>query len=283
MPDGRLRRGLTTLPCRLFTSEATVDLDDSASELTVTPTWKTKALRAALLTAAELGLPSLRGVLTVTSSIEVSLGFGSSTSDVTASIRAVLNAFGGELEHGRIARLAVAAESAADPLMFDEMVLFAHREGQLIESFGTTLPPIAVLGFPLGIGPVDTLSLPRARYDAQEIRHFDELRVHLRCGALAGDLATIGRVATQSARLNQRFLPVPLFDDLMGVARRTGAAGLQIAHSGSIGGILFDPASPEHAHAAVRTEKELSAIGIDDCWYYVEEPEPVRPLIGSAD
>ncbi|MEU6298720.1 GHMP family kinase ATP-binding protein [Streptomyces erythrochromogenes] len=267
----------------MFTSEATVELDDRASELTVIPYWKAKALRAALLTASDLGIPSLRGVLRVESSIEVSLGFGSSTSDVTASIRAVLDAFGGNPHHARVARLAVQAESAADPLMFDEMVLFAHREGRLIESFHAALPPVAVLGFQLGLGPVDTLALPRARYNPDEIGRFDELRGLLRRAARTGDLAAIGRVATESARINQRFLPVPRFDDILGVARSTGTVGLQVAHSGSIGGFLFDPADPDHAQSVARAEKELSAIGIDGCWYYAAEPESIRPRTGGTD
>ncbi|RPK41077.1 L-threonine kinase [Streptomyces sp. ADI93-02] len=270
MPDGKLRRGLTTLSCALFTSEASLELDGAASTLTVSPAWKAKALRAALVTAEEIGLPQLRGVLHVRSSIEVGRGFGSSTSDVTATIRATLDAFGLELDNARIARLAVLAESAADPLMFDDMLLFAHREGLVIESFEVPLPAVAVLGFPLNIGPVDTLAFPRARYNRNEIIRFDELRLELRSGALAGDLAAIGRVATESARINQRFLPVPQFQDLLDIATSAGAAGLQIAHSGSIGGFLFAPGDPGVSHSIEQAEKQLQAIGVSESWYYLE-------------
>ncbi|MFD9477502.1 MULTISPECIES: GHMP kinase [Streptomyces] len=283
MPGGRLCRGLTTLPCRLFTSEATVELSDGAPELAVVPAWKTKALRAALLTASDLGISQLRGVLRVESSIAVSLGFGSSTSDVTASIRAVLDAFGVELDHACVARLAVQAESAADPLMFDDMVLFAHREGRVIESFHAPLPALAVLGFPLGLDPVDTLAFPRARYDRNEIRQLDALRDQLRLAVLTGDLPAMGHVATESARINQRFLPVPRFGDLVRMARNAGAAGLQVAHSGSIGGFLFDPADPDLLETITRAEKELRAFGVGDSWYYLEEPESARPLISRTD
>ncbi|MFF2226419.1 GHMP kinase [Streptomyces globisporus] len=270
MPDGGLRRGLTTLSCALFTSEASLELDDAASTLTVSPTWKTKALRAALVTAEEIGFPHLRGVLNVRSSIEVGCGFGSSTSDVTATIRATLDAFGVELDNARIARLAVLAESAADPLMFDDMLLFAHREGLVIESFEVPLPAVAVLGFPLNIGPVDTLTFPRARYNRKEIHRFDELRLELSSGALAGDLAAIGRVATESARINQRFLPIPHFKDLLNIAENTGAVGLQIAHSGSIGGFLFAPGDPGVSRRIEQAEEKLQAINVSESWYYLE-------------
>ncbi|MFF3740986.1 hypothetical protein [Streptomyces sp. NPDC002566] len=147
MSGGRLCRWLATLPYRLFTSEATVELDERAADLTVTPEWKTKEHRAALLTASDLGIPPLRGVLPVESNIEVSLGFGSSASAVAASVRAVLYAFGGERDHARVARPAVQAKSAAIPSCSTRWCSSFHREGRLIESLR------AALRRPRGRGP----------------------------------------------------------------------------------------------------------------------------------
>lgn len=65
--------------------------------------------------------------------------------------------------------------------------------------------------------------------------------VQPRLAALTSDLAAVGGIATESARIDQRLLPVPRFDDLVGVARSTGTTGPQIAHSGSIGASSLRP------------------------------------------
>ncbi|MEV8115788.1 GHMP kinase [Streptomyces xiamenensis] len=268
--DGRLRRGLTTLPCALFSSEATVELSSSAENLRVEPGWKSKARQAACATLAAVGVPRLGGVLRVRSNIEVGLGFGSSSGDVTATIRAVLDALGMSLPVEDIARIAVAAESAADPLMFDDMLLFAHREGEVIESFGVPLLPLAVLGFPLGIGPVDTLSHPPARYTPGEIEQFDEMRVRMRCGTAGGDLREIGRIATESATVNQRFLPVPHFAKLLKIHAHVEAVGIQVAHSGSVGSFLFDATDADLMSKTELAREYLGNIGVEKNWYYEE-------------
>ncbi|WP_162240362.1 hypothetical protein [Nocardia arizonensis] len=48
-------------------------------------------------------------------------------------------------------------------------------------------------------------------------------------------------MATASARLNQRFLEKPELETLVEIAAEHGAAGVQVAHSGSVAGVLFDP------------------------------------------
>jgi len=271
--DGRIRRGLVTLPCPLFSSQATVHLDPALSVLAVQPEWKTKALRAAMATISRITDSTVGGLLTIHSDVAVGLGFGSSTSDVTASIRAVCTALGTRLPDTEIARIAVEAESAVDPLMFDAMMLFAHRDGEIIESFETTLPELGVLGFRLNIGAVDTLRHPPARYTPQEISALDTLLDRLRTCLASGDVAGLGAVATASARLNQRFLPIPGFDTLTGIADSVAAAGIQIAHSGNIAGLLFDPSDEDVEHRRALAAKSLSALGFTDSWYYTHRSD----------
>jgi uncharacterized protein involved in propanediol utilization len=143
------------------------------------PAWRQKARRAAELTVLEIA-PGAGGCLEITSDVPLGRGLGSSTSDVLAAIRAVADSFGLVLPPVGVARLAVEAELASDSLMFDHSaVLFAHREGTLIEDFGAELPPLQVLGFGTG-GPVDTLAHVPARYSEQELDVFGELRIMLR-------------------------------------------------------------------------------------------------------
>ncbi|TIW02170.1 MAG: kinase, partial [Mesorhizobium sp.] len=78
--------------------------------------------------------------------------------DVVASIRAVAATLKIQLRTSSIGRLAVAAERASDAIAFDDhAVLFAQREGVVIENFGGALPPLLLIGFKANDGvPVDT-------------------------------------------------------------------------------------------------------------------------------
>ncbi|MEV1025580.1 hypothetical protein [Streptomyces sp. NPDC050264] len=267
---GRLRRALITLPCPLYESHAVFEPADSTG-ITLADPWRTKARRAAELTLRSLGGVPAGGTLTLTSNIPPSRGFGSSTADVVATIGAVHDAAGRRPGPARYAALAVAAETASDALMYaHRTVLFAHREGTVVEDMGGPLMPLTVVGFGTsahGLG-TDTLVLAPARYSVWEIQAFRPLLGSLRRALRTGDVALLGRVATASALINQRHLPVPGFSDLLAVAEAAGAAGLQVAHSGDVAGLLFDPAAPDLTARTDQARKRLADLGIDNTWAF---------------
>jgi uncharacterized protein involved in propanediol utilization len=266
--DGRLRRGLMSMPCDLYSARATY-APVSLPSVVVRPAAKVKARRAAEETLAVLGWPCSGGYLTLHGDVPASRGFGSSTSDVLAAIRAVQNAFGCELPSRLVAQLAVRAETASDSLMFgDNSVLFAHRDGAVIEDFGCRLPRMGAVGFGTsrtGAG-VDTLRLRPAEYGPAVVNRFRELRAMLRTALLTADVAMLGAVATASARLNQPNLPIPDLDRIMALIMRTGAAGLQIAHSGDIASLLFDARQPDFSRQRALACRLLADLGITDVW-----------------
>ncbi|MEV7041658.1 kinase [Amycolatopsis sp. NPDC051061] len=266
---GRLRRGLVTLPCPLYSTRATF-LPTEDSGTTVRPAWRTKARRAADLTLARLGHPIPGGLLDITSDIPLCRGFGSSTADVTSAIGAVLAATGRRLSPAEVGALAVEAETASDSLMYGgRAVVFAHREGEPIEDLGE-LMPLSVLGFgtsPGGRG-VDTLELPPARYTSWEIEAFRPLRGLLRRAVRDGDAGLLGRVATASTLLNQRHLPIPVLDDVLAVARAAGAAGVQVAHSGDVAGLIFDATDAE---TPARLEFAATRLDVTETWQFETE------------
>ncbi|MEV5954554.1 GHMP kinase [Streptomyces sp. NPDC051987] len=269
--DGRLRRALITLPCPLYESHAVFEPSDTATGIVMRDPWRTKARRAAELTLRSLGGVPAGGTLSLTSNIPPSRGFGSSTADVVATIGAVYEAAGRRPSPAQYAALAVAAETASDALMYPHRtVLFAHREGEVIEDMGGPLMPLAVLGFGTSADSLgtDTLTLPPARYSVWEIEAFRPLLGTVRRAIRTGDVALLGRVATASAKINQRHLPVPRFTDLLRVSEAVGAAGLQVAHSGDVAGLLFDPALPDLAARTDGARKRLAALGIDDTWHF---------------
>ncbi|MGW5847925.1 GHMP family kinase ATP-binding protein [Streptomyces sp. NPDC055254] len=236
--------------------------------VTVLPGDRTKAARAAALAVAECARlrrePPCGGELRVTGDVPVGLGMGSSTSDVIAVLRAVADAYAVRLAPDAVARLAVRAELACDPLMLDARpVLFAQREGRVLEVLGARLPPLVVVGCALGGGaPVDTLSLPVPAYGDRDVRAYERLRALLRRAVATGDAALLGAVATASARRGQQVLRHPEFDVLTAIARRAGAVGVQIAHSGAVAGLLFDPAAPGLRHRVRAGVRALDGHGI---------------------
>ncbi|MFF5922125.1 GHMP kinase [Streptomyces flavochromogenes] len=292
--DGRRCAGLVTLPLAGPGSRADFVRRPGAppEALTVVPADRGKAGRAAGITVTEcarqLGLPPSGGQLRLTGDVPVGLGMGSSTSDVIATVRAVADSYGLRLAPDTVARIAVRAERASDPLMLDARpVLFAQREGRILDVLGPALPPLVVVGCVLGGGaPVDTLALPVREATDADVQEYQRLRTLLRRAIATGDASLVGRVATASARRGQQVLHHPEFETLTAIARRSGAAGVQIAHSGAVAGVLFDPAAPGDLRHRVRAcRRALNTHGIPTTRTFTTpapdaRPAPTRP--GSA-
>lgn len=251
---GHLHRGLVTLPIDSLRSTAWFAVDESG-DIDVEPRGRDKALRAAQLALAHLGYPSLGGRLKVESDIPVGHGYGSSTADVVASMRAVAAALGARLLPSTSSRLAVAAEVASDAIAFEtEALLFAQREGVVLEHFGGSLPPFVLVGFKgEAAAGIDTLELVPARYSREEIQLFRVLRGMVARAVRYQDTRLLGQAATMSARISQRHLPKPYFDVVVDIASHYQALGIQVAHSGSLFGLMLDAqsASREKIHTII--------------------------------
>ncbi len=262
--------GLVTLPIAgIGTHAEFVPWPHAPSELiAVEPGDKTKAVLAATLAirecAALAGGSACGGRLRLVSDIPVGLGMGSSSSDVIATIRAVAASFGIELPSLVIARLAVAAEQASDPLMLDSRpLLFAQRQGRVLEVLGDTLPPTVVVGCTTGgAKPVETVDVPADVYCDEDVRGFAMLRAALRQAITTGDVELLGQVSTESARRHQRVLGKDELDTLIDIAALAGGVGVQVAHSGNVAGLLFDPRAHDLPCRLRRCVRALNDTGI---------------------
>lgn len=237
---------LVSLPRRDRAATARLELFE-ADGLEVVPGWKRKALRAARIALARCGAARTTGRLVVRSDVGTGFGLGSSTADIVAAIRAVAAACGAPFPAEQVAAIAIEAETASDPLMFDRFaLLFAQRQGRVLESWGDWHPDYLVLSGRLmpGSSGVDTLSLPANGYSGAELDRFESIVDAARRGFRHRDAAAIAAAATASAVLNQRRLPLPRFGKLLALAQAAGALGVQIAHSGVVGGVLLDPRNP---------------------------------------
>ena len=272
--DGCTYRALVTLPYPQRQAQATFR-PVPGQVITVEPAWKTKAGEAARLTLRYCGQSAWGGHVTITNSTPPCWGFGSSTSDVTATIRAVSTACQMPLPATVVARLAVAAEMASDAVMFDERaVLFAHRVGVVLEDLGGTLPPLEVVGVNTDLTEVgvDTLHMPPMQYSPEEHALLHTLVAQLRQAVERRDPHLVGHVAWMSARLHQRHLPKPGFADLELLVEEVEALGLQVSHSGTIVGLLFDPHDAGKERKIRDVRLRLRALGFAQTWRFCTEP-----------
>ena len=256
---------LVTLPVPGTGTEAHFRLTPGR-RIVVHPNGKVKAARAVRLALDALDATASGGLLRLTSAIPIGLGMGSSTSDVLATLRAVCAACGAQADADMLARLAVRAEAASDPLMFDGAVLFAQREGHILEDWGRWSPDFLLLSIDTEphSGGRDTLGLPLPNGTAMRDEYSDLLR-QARAAFQARDANAVAAAATRSAELNQRLVPLRGFEDLRTLAVTRGALGLQISHSGTVAGLLFDPQIVPHTLNPLLTELralQMAPLGI---------------------
>lgn len=243
---GQLTKALVTLQYSARESRATFYLQRPSTDVACPPKMS-KAYRAATLSMAQFATersPVTDGRIEISSTVPHGIGMGSSTADVTAVIRAIADFHRATPSWEEVGRIAIQAECASDPTMIDDrVVLFAQREGVVLETLGHMLPGMIVVGCEAdpGTGGIDTLALPPAMYSAADIEAFSVLRAELRVAVATGDVAGIGRVATASALISQRFLPKSALGSLLDICRSCGGCGVQVAHSGTVAGVIFDP------------------------------------------
>lgn len=260
---GQPRRALVTLPQPGRGTRATFHPSYSHSGV-LGPPEQTLVRRAAMLTLRHFSsspAAAKGGRIEIASNVPPGVGMGSSTSDVTATIRAVADFHGVVLAADEVARLAVLTECASDSIMIDDrVVLFGHRDGAVLETLGHRLPPMFVISCDTEPGVrVDTLRLRPADYDDAELAAFGVLRAALRRAVALGDTALLGRVATASARINERYLPKPHLDHLLRTCLRHGGCGVQVAHSGTVAGLIFDALAPDAERRLRRCAAELES------------------------
>jgi len=261
-------RALVTLPCRYLTSSAEFIFDSALQSLEVTPATFTKAKRAAQIALRWLHLP-VSGRLAIRSDVPDRQGYGRSTADIVAAVRAVFDAFRIRVAPHIISRIAVMAETASDSTMYDdaEVRLFAHRQGNSLLHLGP-LPALVILAFNTDPTGLDTLSFPPAEYNDDERDHLRMLLAALQEAINSQDIHKLGRVASQSAEINQRFLPKHRFAEIEHLAADIGAAGVAVAHSGTVSSIVLDPQLQDLPNRIMDAIAELDYLGMSDVFVY---------------
>ena len=230
------------------------------------PAGAPKARRAVESTLDLLGRPELNARLQLQSALPRSKGMASSTADVAAAIAATATSLGATLSPRRQAELALAIEPS-DGVMLPGIALFDHLGGRIARTLGPP-PPMRVLVLEFA-GEVDTESFnagTRASGVYQDDGRFLKALELIAAGITNCDPRQIGKGATLSSRANQVLLPKPRLPDAIKLASDSGALGVNVAHSGTVIGLLFDDDAQRIAWAAHSARQRLPEIvAIHDC------------------
>jgi uncharacterized protein involved in propanediol utilization len=197
-----------------------------------------KARQALALFMQAYALPPLAGKsIRLHSNIPPGKGLSSSSADVLSVLYVANDYLQAGVTPEELYRIAARVEPT-DPCLSRDIVLFKQQTGVTDQSI--TLPPLTLLFFDAAPGRmVETLDLQR-HYTADAPGFFDELLRRFLRSVENKDHEGLMDCITQSAIYNQSILPLPRFDEYRQLAATTGA-GLMVAHSGTIIGLLTRP------------------------------------------
>jgi L-threonine kinase len=213
-----------------------------------------KARRAVEETLRYLGRTDLDAGLRMSSPIPRGKGMASSTADVAAAVGATARALGATLDPWEVGQLAVRVEPS-DGVMFSGIARFDHREGRAVELLGPPPPMwVLVLDFGESVDTVAYNTVDRAEGLAALEPEWRSALDLIRAGVRSGDASLVGRGATLATLAHHEVVPAPRLGPVLRFAEARGAVGVNLAHSGTVIGVLFDdPGAAVAAHDAVRS------------------------------
>lgn len=262
---GELAQGLldgtpvmVTCPIDLF-SPATVELSEGTGRV-YGPVSSPQAKRAVAKSLALLGHKDTDARLHLASSIPRAKGMANSTADITAAIAASAAASRSQLSIQQQAELALAVEPS-DGVMLPGIALFDYKGGRILQSLGAP-PPISVLilEFPETVDTESFHTTNRHVTLERQAARFREALALIISGLERSETELIGRGATLSALGHQGGLPKPQLSAVITLGRNAGAAGVTVAHSGTVIGVLFSEDAERVAWASDQASKRLSGL-----------------------
>ncbi|KMW71899.1 GHMP kinase [Photorhabdus luminescens subsp. luminescens] len=188
-----------------------------------------------------LSVEMARGLrISFTSTIPVAKGLASSTADIAATALATARYLGETVDETTLASFCVQLEPT-DSTLFSQLTLFDHQTGKT-QIACDWQPPIDILLLesPATLITADYHRLnrhPTLLENAAMLEHAWKLF----CQAVATrNCLRLGEATTLSAQANQKLSVKPAFDSLLELVERSGIYGLNVAHSGSVVGLLCD-------------------------------------------
>ena len=211
-----------------------------------------KAELALKTTVSYMGFDDFPLGLALESQLPTGKGMAASTADIVAVIQAVSAAIDEELEPEEIAEIAAGIEPT-DGIFYPGIVRMNYMTGELLQSYGYA-PKMFIALFDTG-GTINTIDF-HSEYHGHENSPQELLDA---IDELDRDFSAqqIGKVATLSALANQHLVHKPQLEEIIGYAKSLGALGVNVAHSGTMMGVLF--AADESMNKVLEAAKLIGA------------------------
>ncbi|EOY5092780.1 TPA: L-threonine kinase [Citrobacter amalonaticus] len=178
--------------------------------------------------------------ISIHSTIPIAKGMASSTADIAATAVATAQHLGHQLDESTLAQLCVSLEPT-DSTVFQQLTLFDHNDASTqIPCDAQPALDLLVLESPQTLRTADYHRIPRQaglHAGAPALKRAWE-KVQEACAQQ--NPYRMGEAATLSAIASQMLLPKPDFDALLSLVEECGLYGVNVAHSGSVVGLMLD-------------------------------------------
>lgn len=196
------------------------------------------------------------------STIPQAKGMASSTADIAATAVAAAHHLGRRLDEPTLAALCVSLEPT-DSTLFRQLTLFDHNDASTQVACGSAPElDVLLLESPLTLRTADYHRRARQRALLAEAPALQRAWRRLQEGCQRQDPYRLGEAATLSAIASQRLLPKADFPALLAMVETFGLFGVNVAHSGSVVGLLLD----RRRHDVEALRRHLMQHGLTRHW-----------------
>lgn len=220
---------------------STAEVEEKLNNINIGPSKSRKAIEA-VFKKFNIPIEESKNIsLKIKSKIPVGKGMASSTADIGATIGATLGLIKKELNNEEIAKLASTIEPT-DSIYIEKNNIFNPLNGEVIKYLGNIQDSRVVI-----LEPNRTLNTMRIRktpnYKKIKIKNKDITKISfnlLEEGIKNNDLYSIGKASTFSSLANENIHQKEGLEKIIEISKNYGAYGVNVAHSGTVIGILID-------------------------------------------
>lgn len=199
---------------------------------------RARCARAVELFASRYGVSLPSGHWEYHSELEVGKGMASSTADLVATIRCLYDIFALPYDEAGL-RSILGRIERSDPVFLAEFALYLSGQQRVVRRLGNRIGYFAC--YVVEPSMVDTEAVGRRllRYYARHRSEYKECADSMISAFSACDAVRVAQASSWSARLSQGVVPKASYDEFVRRQRSYGAAGIFVAHTGTIIGYLF--------------------------------------------
>ncbi|MFL8712295.1 cobalamin biosynthesis protein [Clostridioides sp. GD02377] len=199
--------------------------------------------------------------LNIDSNIPVGKGMASSTADIGATIKATLSLIDKDLSSEEICKLAAEIEPT-DSIFIDKNSIFNPLSGTVIKYLGNLTNAKVIILEPNKM--LDTMKIRlRKDYNTLKIENREIIKrsfAILEEGLKSDNLSLVGEACTLSSLANENIEKKEYLSEIIKISKKCGAYGVNIAHSGTVIGILIDKFMDDKKIIDVLCESNIDSV-----------------------